>query len=316
MNNIISVAIIIIPGTAQSAVYGLIDLFQSANRILSEMQPDTNVAFKISRWKVEKECLVSLDDSCSPLLVIVPPVLEGQAYLDKQGDLCRQLSTWHQQGATISSACAGAFLLAQAGMLQGRKATTHWQLERLFRQHYPTIELDINALLISDPDVITAGGVMSWMDLGLHLISRYVPSTVVQALGRFLLVDIGPRQQGFYRSFLPIMNHHDNAILTAQHLIHRGFSGPLLVENLAQEANLTERTFLRRFQKATGLTPSEYIQQFRVHKARELLENSTTTVDQIAWMIGYEDVSAFRRMFHKQTGLTPSQYRSRSGHKS
>ncbi len=312
MSSTIHVAILVIPGSALSAVYGLIDLFQTANRILGELQQAPDLRFQVKRCQLEQGQVFTAEaGGAAPAIVIVPPVLEGQAYLELQPEACARLQSWYQQGAVVSSACAGSFLLAQAGLLSGRKATTHWQLEGAFRYAYPEVELDTDALLLADSDLVTAGGVMSWMDLGLHLIGRYVPPTVVQALGRFLLVDTGARQQSYYRSFIPVLDHSDRAILAVQHHIHREYRQPLSVAQMAALASLTERTFIRRFHKATGLRPAEYLQQQRVHKARELLENTVTTVERVAWLVGYEDVSAFRRMFQKQTGLTPSQYRER-----
>ncbi|GAA0784049.1 GlxA family transcriptional regulator [Marinobacterium sediminicola] len=312
MPQTIHVAILTIPGTAMSAVYGLIDLFHTANRILAELQQAPELSFQSACWQLNQGRLCPPEDADSrPSLVIVPPVLDGHVYLDPQPEICERLQGWHRQGAIISSACAGSFLLAQAGLLQGRKATTHWQLEGAFRYAYPEIELDTDAMLLMDSDLVTAGGVMSWMDLGLHLIGRYTPPSVIQAMGRFLLVDTGVRQQSYYRSFMPVLDHSDRAILSVQHHIHRDFGKPLSVSQMAAQANLSERTFIRRFSKATGLRPGEYLQLQRVHKARELLENSATTVERVAWQVGYEDVGAFRRMFQKQTGLTPSHYRER-----
>jgi transcriptional regulator GlxA family with amidase domain len=312
MSQTILVAIVVIPGTARSAVYGLIDLFQSANRILAELQQAPDIAFQTVCWQIEQDPLATPEImDIPPSLIIVPPVLEGQAYLEPQPVVCSFLQNWHRQGTVISSACAGAFLLAQAGLLEGRKATTHWQLEGAFRYQHPHVELDTDAMLLADSDLVTAGGVMSWMDLGLYLIGRYVPPTVVQALGRFLLVDTGVRQQSYYRSFMPVLDHSDRVILSVQHHIHREYAKPLSVSQMAELAHLTERTFIRRFHKATGLKPGEYLQQQRLHKARELLENTDTTIERVAWRVGYEDVSAFRRMFQKRTGLTPSQFRER-----
>lgn len=312
MSQIIHVAILEIPGSARSAVYGLIDLFQSVNRILGELRQAPDLRFQTARWRFEQDQKLSVDTmDAVPSLVIVPPILDGQAYLEPQAAICACLQAWHRQGAVVSSACAGAFLLAQAGLLQGRKATTHWQLEAAFQYAFPDVELDIDALLLADSDLVTAGGVMSWMDLGLYLIGRYVPPTVVQALGRFLLVDTGVRQQSYYRGFVPVLDHSDRAILAVQHHIHRAYDRPVSVAQMAMLANLTERTFMRRFLKATGLRPTEYLQQQRVHKARELLENTRTTIESVAWQVGYEDVSAFRRMFQRQTGLPPGQYRAR-----
>jgi transcriptional regulator GlxA family with amidase domain len=141
MSQIILVTVVVIPGTAQSAVYGVIDLFQAANRILSEMQQAPEVLFETVRWQVGPEQAVPFDDEgVSPTLVIVPPILEGQAYLEPQPEVCAQLADWHKRGAVVSSACAGSFLLAQAGMLTGRKVTTHWQLEGAFKRAYPEVD--------------------------------------------------------------------------------------------------------------------------------------------------------------------------------
>ncbi|EXJ10891.1 GlxA family transcriptional regulator [Nitrincola nitratireducens] len=314
MSKTILVAILMVPGTALSAVHGLIDLFMSANRMLAQLQQAPDLQFKVVCWKLEQGQLLPLDEmESSPSLVIVPPILEGQAYLEPQPLVCSFLQDWHRQGAMICSACAGAFLLAQAGLLDGRKATTHWQLEGVFRYHYPEIDLDTNALLLSDSDLVTAGGVMAWIDLALHLIGRYVPPSVVQALGRFLVVDTGSRQQSYYRSFMPLMLHGDASVLRVQHHLHKEYRHKQSTREMAELAGLTERTFMRRFHRATGFRPTEYLQQQRLLKAREALENSRVTVERVAWEVGYEDVSAFRKMFHKQTGLTPSQYRERFG---
>ena len=110
---------------------------------------------------------------------------------------------------------------------------------------------------------------------------------------------------------MPVLDHNDRAILHVHHHIHRAYDQPLNIAQMAAMAALTERTFIRRFIEATQLRPAEYLQQQRVHKAREKLENTATTIERIAWQVGYEDISAFRRMFQKQTGLTPSQYRER-----
>ena len=309
----IEVAILEHPGSMKSAVYGLADLFQSANRICEGFEAAELPCFKVSRWALAEGEVKPLFGEAleAPQLVIVPPVLEGQAYLQPEPALRDWLRTCYQQGAITSSACAGAFLLADAGLLEGRKVTTHWGLEDAFRQQYPTLELDIDQILISDTDLVTAGGVMSWLDLGLHLIGRFVPPSVVMELGRFLLVDTAPRQQSYYKRFSPPMDHGDSAVLATQQLIHREYAQPLTIRQMSEVASLGERTLLRRFQKATGFRPGEYLQQQRIQKARDSLELSQQSVEQIAWQVGYEDVSAFRKMFLKQTGLTPRQYRQR-----
>ena len=306
----IRVAIPILPGTAQSAVYGLQDLFITANRILQELQPSPEVAFA-----VEPLPTLPADSSgtAPPDIAIVPPILEGDAYLSEQTELCRTLGDWHARGTVVCSVCAGAFLLAQAGLLDGRRATTHWQLEAQFRTHYPHLALDTDALLVQEADLVTAGGVMAWVDLGLHLVARHVPPSVVQALGRFLVIDTGERQQRYYRTFTPEMSHGDRPILRLQHHLHAHFAERQTTVEMADTAGLGERTLMRRFRQATGLGPGEYLRQLRLQRARELLENRRDSIEQVALTVGYEDISAFRKMFIKHTGLTPSQHRARFG---
>ena len=303
----IRIAIPTLPGSAQSAVYGLQDLFGTANRILQELQPATETLFAVE--------LLPADGTLAapPEIAIVPPILEGDAYLSAQPELSRTLREWHAAGTVVCSVCAGAFLLAQAGLLEGRRATTHWQLEAQFRSHYPHLALDTDALLVPEADLVTAGGVMAWMDLGLHLVARHVPPSVVQALGRFLVIDTGERQQRYYRAFTPEMAHGDRAILRLQHHLHAHFTRRQTTAEMATIAGLGERTLMRRFRQATGFGPGEYLQQLRLQRARELLENRRDSVEQVALAVGYEDTSAFRKMFIKHTGLTPGQHRARFG---
>ncbi|WP_282039320.1 GlxA family transcriptional regulator [Halomonas alimentaria] len=304
----VRIVILPLPGSARSAAYGLQDMFGSANRLLQEMQAAPEVHFTV---EVLPALPASESEVVPPAIVIVPPILEGDAYLQPQPELCQALRAWHAAGAVICSACAGAFLLAQAGLLEGRRVTTHWQLEEKFRTHYPHLTLDTDALLITESDLVTAGGVMAWVDLGLHLVARHVPPSVVQALGRFLVIDTGERQQRYYRSFRPSMDHGDRAILRLQHHLQARFTERHPIAEMAAIAGLGERTLMRRFRQATGFGPSEYLQQLRLQRARELLENRRDTVEQVALAVGYEDTSAFRKMFLKHTGLTPGQHRAR-----
>lgn len=297
-----------LPGSARSAAYGLVDMFGTANRLLREMQTIPEAHFSV---EVLTAPPAAGDVAPPPAIVIVPPILEGEAYLQPQPALCHALQAWHVAGSVICSACAGAFLLAQAGLLEKRRVTTHWQLESAFRARYPRIALDTDALLIVEEDLVTAGGVMAWMDLGLHLIARHVPPSVVQALGRFLVIDTGERQQRYYRRFAPPMRHGDLAILRLQHHLQARFAERLPIIAMARFAGLGERTLMRRFRQATGFGPGEYLQQLRLQRARELLENRQDSVEQIAHGVGYEDTSAFRKMFLKHTGLTPGQHRAR-----
>jgi transcriptional regulator GlxA family with amidase domain len=169
-------------------------------------------------------------------------------------------------------------------------------------------------ILVDDGDVITAGGLMAWVDLGLELVARFVHPALMRELGRVLVVDTAPREQRFYQSFIPRLDHGDDAILKVQHMLQRSYAEGMSVHALADAAHMSERSFLRRFDAATGLTPVRYLQRLRIQKACELFETSARPVEAIAHAVGYEDVSAFRKVFVRTMGLTPREFRRRFGH--
>lgn len=152
---------------------------------------------------------------------------------------------------------------------------------------------------------------MAWVDLGLRLVGRFLGSAALLATARYFLVDPGGREQRFYSTFAPQLTHGDAAILKAQHWLQANSGGRVSLPMMAARAKLGDRTFLRRFQAATGMTPGQYLQHLRVGKARELLERSGLSVDEIAWQVGYGDPGAFRKVFLKVMGLSPGEYRRR-----
>lgn len=218
--------------------------------------------------------------------------------------------TWQGlQGACLCSVCAGAFLLAQTGRLNGRKATTHWNLADSFAARFPEILLKREKMLIDEGDCITAGGVSAYMDLCLYLTARFGSPELAASLSKLLLIDPSRRLQSPYQTCCFNTNHGDTAILATQQWLEEQYAGPVTIHDLAARAGLGERTFMRRFKKATGDTPLGYLQQLRVEMARRRLETSTETVEGIMLHSGYGDTSSFRKLFKKQTGLTPSAYR-------
>ena len=154
---------------------------------------------------------------------------------------------------------------------------------------------------------------MAWTDLGMRIVDRLLGPTVMVQTGKFLLIDPAGREQRHYSSFAPRLTHGDEAILKVQHWLQSKEGRAVSAGEMARVAGLEDRTFLRRFKAATGLKPIEYAQHLRVGKARELLEFTRRSVDQIAWSVGYEDPAAFRRVFQRVAGLTPAEYRHKFG---
>lgn len=301
------------PGSLLGGIYGITDLFGVADEKCAE---HGTPGFRLTHWR-QREGQVIQDFESSPgqgrplQAVIVPGTMEGVPPFADMDPCLAWLRQMHGQGTTVCSVCAGAFVLAAAGLLDGRRATTHWQFASLLAQMYPAVEVDSGHLIIEDGDIATAGGVMAWIDLALRLVHRFAGATVMLETARFFLVDPPGREQRFYSTFTPNLSHGDDLVLRIQHWLQQSYAQPHRVADLAERAQLGERSFLRRFQKATGLGPTEYVQRLRVGKAREALEFSQDTVNEIAWKVGYEDPAAFRKVFRRLIGLSPRDYRQR-----
>jgi transcriptional regulator GlxA family with amidase domain len=315
------IGLLLYPGVQLSAVYGLADLFGVASDLAhTHGGAGAAAGLRVSQWQADAAdgTLACTSDTHpqlhhSPTAVVVPPSLGTQPTPEVASRLARWLSDWHVSGAILCSVCAGASLLAETGLLAGRSATTHWSYAETLAQRFPDIHIDADKLIIDDGDIITAGGLMAWTDLGLKLVDRLLGSTVMLETARFLIVDPPGREQRYYSNFSPKLRHGDDAVLKVQHWLQAQGARDVSLPAMAARAGLEERTFLRRFRKATGLKPIEYCQHLRVGKAREMLEFTTRTVEQIAWNVGYEDPSAFRKVFQKVTGLSPGDYRRRFG---
>jgi transcriptional regulator GlxA family with amidase domain len=204
-------------------------------------------------------------------------------------------------------------LLAEAGLLDGRQATTHWGFSQQFRQRYPSVDLRPEKLITVDEPVACAGGGMAWWDLGIYLVERYAGTQTARELAKSFVIDAGRTSQAPYSALQARRYHSDQAILRLQEWLDKHYSQPVALQTLAALSGLTERSLIRRFKAATGDTPTSYLQVLRIESARQYLEQSRLSVDAITRQIGYEDVSSFSRLFRKHTGLAPGAYRSRFG---
>ncbi len=298
----VMVEIIDYPGSLQSAVFGVKEFLQMAN----SLEPSAEKTQFNVQIQAHDNVSVSNAD-----IIILPPNLDGCYYLEPSDTLLEYLIESHQRGAILCSACAGVFILAKTGLLEGRTVTTHWQAQQKFTELYPQIAVDIDKILIDDADVMTAGGLMSWMDLALFILTKYTTPTNTRNLGKYLVLDTDLREQRYYQSFVPNYAHGNDKIVSVQRFIQKHHHLPLSLDQLAEEAFMTRRTFIRQFTKATSFTPINYIQHVRIQSACELLESSHKPVEQISYLVGYEDVNSFRKVFMKIIGLTPSRFRSR-----
>lgn len=223
------------------------------------------------------------------------------------------LRRMHAGGADVASACTGAFLLGEAGLLDGRAATTHWAFQELLRRRYPSVRLKPEAIVVDEGRVCTAGGATSFLNLALYLVERWLGADVARASSKMFLVDINKSPQTAYAILAGQKAHADAEILRAQGLIETDVGGTHSVGDLARKVAMSRRTFVRRFTLATGAAPREYLQRVRVEAAKRALESTRRSISAIATEIGYTDPVAFRKLFVRFTGLTPADYRRRYG---
>jgi transcriptional regulator GlxA family with amidase domain len=211
----------------------------------------------------------------------------------------------------LASLCSGAFLLAEAGQLDGRRATTHWALEDAFRQRFPAVELCIERLLTEDGARFCSGGAQAGLDLCLHLVARLGGEALAQRLASTLVVE---RERGTQSRFVPLLpdapsQHTPMSTLLAWLRIHHAEAIDL--QRLAEQAHCSPRTLLRRFRQATGLTPNDYLQRLRIGAAQSALRNPSRSLEQVALQVGYADRATFAKRFKQLCGETPGAFRQR-----
>lgn len=313
------VGLLIYPDCQLAAIYGLTDMFRiAADWAISISGEENKSVIRVSHWKVNEslntvECVWDSHPGKPHRMsyLIAPPSLVMPALMASMKVPADWMNTLYSTGVTLCSVCAGAFVLAETGLINHRRATTHWAFAQTLSDRFPSIEVVAEKMVIDDGDIITAGGILAWIDLGLTLVEKIAGTGTMLSTARFLLVDPPRREQSPYSVFIPDFEHGDSRILRVQQHLHASYAGQHSIESMAERASLSPRTFLRHFRKATGLRPTDYLQQIRIMKAREALELTVRPVDVIAWEVGYTDPSAFRKIFRKIMGVTPGQHRQR-----
>ena len=315
----LELGVLIYQGAQLAAVHGLTDLFGVANRIAAEHGSAQLPLLRVSHWQVDAHGTPARTFDSHPgpdqpmMAVLVPPSIAEFTEDQAPPALLQWLRQQHAAGTVLGGVCIGSIMLARSGLLDGRSATTHWSSAKSFAASYPAVRLEADKPIVDDGDLVTSAGLMAWSELGLRLVDRLMGPSVAADTARFLVIEHSASASQCGSNFAPILRHGDGAVLKVQHWLQASGAVDVSVAAMAQEANLEERTFLRRFRNATGLKPTEYCQHLRVGKARQMLEFTNGTIDHIAWTVGYQDPSAFRAIFKKITGLSPSDYRNRFG---
>jgi AraC family transcriptional activator FtrA len=224
--------------------------------------------------------------------------------------LCQALRQAHQRGCRIMSICSGVFVLAAAGLLNGRKATTHWRYTDLLRQRYPAIEVLEDALYYDEGRVMTSAGSAAGIDLCLHVVRTDFGRDIANNVAQRLVVQ--PHRDGTQTQKVtaPVARSRESQSLGKLFdFVHQQLAASHTVESLARHVGMSPRTFLRRFAESTGTTPARWILQARLRRAEELLTQSRMNIDVIAEQIGFSNGAALRHHFQQHYALTPGQFR-------
>ncbi|MDA7085317.1 helix-turn-helix domain-containing protein [Pseudomonas sp. SA3-5] len=211
----------------------------------------------------------------------------------------------------IASLCSSAFLLGAAGLLDGRRATTHWALASQFRQRFPLVHLEIDALLCHDGNLHSSGGAHAGLDLCLYLITRYAGEWLAQQVANALVFDTQRGQQSRFAPLLPASSGADSPLAPLLDWMQRHHAEPIDLKRLAERANCSPRTLLRRFKTSTGLTPNDYLQRLRIGAAQNALRQPARSLEQVAEQVGYADRASFAKRFKQLCGETPGAFRRR-----
>lgn len=248
-----------------------------------------------------------LDELVAADTVIVPACHRVDA--DPPIDLVAAVRAAHDAGARIASICTGAFVLAAAGLLEGRRATTHWMhAGRLARSH-PNVQVEPNMLYIDDGDILTSAGTAAGIDLCLHIVRTDYGAAVANDLARRLVT--APHRPGGQAQFIPgpVPDQDGNGLAELLDWALNHLNEPLTVTDLARRANMSTRTLSRHFVAATANTPLQWLLTQRIHRAQELLETTDHGVEHIAAATGMGTATTLRRHFHRAIGVPPDTYR-------
>jgi transcriptional regulator GlxA family with amidase domain len=314
------IGIVLYPDAQAACVHGLTDLFGVASKILLEQRQADRSPLRVTHWQSTHDRSTTFScvydsapgETPQPRLLIIPTTLSDPDPVVPSG-VVSWLRKQHAAGATLVSLCSGAFALAETGLIAGRSVATHRICAATLAKRFPEIVVDTKRRIIDHGDIITAGGFLSWVDVGLFLVERLLGAAVRAETARFVLSDPLASEASYFPGFAPPQHHGDAAVLKAQEWIHMKDGRGVSLDSIASAAGLQRRTLLRRFADKTGMTPIEYCRAVRIARARELLEGGILPQKAIAQSLGYKDVASFARVFRRAVGFAPGAYRKRFG---
>lgn len=317
-------------GILGSGVAGPADVFTVANRLAENSGWGSSARLKPIHWRVESLTgqhvrtasgqMLGVDEKIEPrrpadaVLVTAPFVADMDEFFGDRNQLrglASALRHQHAAGAVVATYCTCSYLLAEAELLDGRIATTHWAKAADFACRYPRVFLRAHEVLTEQDRILCGGAVTSFLNLALRLVEMFLGPHLASLTARALLIDTNRISQASYSNLLEEHGHMDHLVARAQRRMQATLTQRFDLTALATHLGVSERTLNRRFKQAVGAPPLEYLQVLRVEVAKRLLESGRDNLEMVSQRVGYGDTSTFRQLFKRQTGLSPREYQRR-----
>ena len=257
------------------------------------------------------------EEAGNPDICLIPGIDHAFGYeVTKKTEEMRSLlggliKSHHARGAVIASNCSGSFLLADTGLLDGYEATTSWRLAHHFTHSFPKVHLRLEKMVTEQNNVYCSGAVTAYMHLCIRLIERFAGQSIAKCCSKTVMLQ---NKESTQAPYIPVPHHFkqpDELVKNAVQWMQENLAQEFQLDTLASQLAVSPRTFIRRFNQATGKPPKQYFQKLRIDEAKRLLESTALSVDDITEKVGYVDVSSFRRLFKREVALSPTEYRKR-----
>lgn len=245
-------------------------------------------------------------------LIVIPSLNHNyQQAVESNRPMIDWIEKQYKNGAEVASICTGAFLLASSGLLNGKSCSTHWAFADTFRNMFPKVKLQTDRLITDEGGIYTNGGAYSFLNLIIYLVEKYFDRQTAIFCSKVFQIEMDRHSQSAFIIFTGQKSHGDEIVMQAQTYIENNLDEKISMEELSSRFAVGRRNFDRRFIKATGNTPVEYMQRVKIEAAKKALETNRKTINEVMYEVGYSDLKAFREVFKKITGMSPLEYRCR-----
>ncbi|MBA4167864.1 MAG: helix-turn-helix domain-containing protein [Chitinophagaceae bacterium] len=317
----LNVSILLYDDVVASSVTGVLDLLNGVNKYLVRTGKSSAFAIGLVSRDPERLNLVfpimrvphkSFTNAACPDLIIVPSYNVGNEGVVKRNEhSVKWIINMRERGSEVASMCVGSYFLAEAGLLYGKAATSHWAVLDDMRLRYPKIRIKSDAVITDQDGIYTSGGAFSSLKLIVYLIEKFCGRETALWASKMFAIEMDRTSQAYFALFTGQHQHEDKAILEAQLYMEKHFRDTISINDICRLVNMGNRNFIRRFKAATNNTPFEYLQRVRIESAKKAIERNDTDLPAIIEEAGYNDLKAFRIIFKRLTGLSPVEYKKK-----